>query len=46
VKIDRTLNMQSTEMLGVSVRVQPKGYARFITTDIGFQSPALKAKVA
>lgn len=43
VQVDRTHDVSSDNTLPVTVRVQPLGYARFITTDIGFVNAALTA---
>jgi hypothetical protein len=42
VKVSRTENMLSTQTLPVTVRIIPKGYARFIAADIGLLNPALQ----
>jgi hypothetical protein len=42
VVVNRTANILSSQTLYVSVRVVPLGYARAISTDIGFQNPAIK----
>jgi hypothetical protein len=39
--IDRTNNVQSTQQINAQVRIRPLGYAKDITLDIGFTSPAL-----
>jgi hypothetical protein len=41
VKVDRTNNILTTQTLRTKVRIRPKGYAKFIETDIGFVNPAL-----
>lgn len=40
VLVDRTHSVSADATLPVSVRVQPLGYARFITVDIGFTAAA------
>lgn len=39
VQIDRSNLLLSTRELRIKIRVTPKGYARSISVDIGFQSP-------
>lgn len=39
--VDRTNNVQSTQTLKAEVRVTPLGYAKSISLNIGFTSPAL-----
>jgi hypothetical protein len=46
VTIKRDANIGSTQTMPVTVRVQPLGYAKFITVDIGFANPALQPKAA
>lgn len=41
VKVIRTDNLLSTQTLRTTHRVTPKGYARFITADVGLYNPAL-----
>ena len=41
VMVDRTVNIISTGMLKVRVRIQPFGYASTITIDLGFTSPSI-----
>ena len=41
VAVSRTANILSTQILPVSVRVLPLGYAKWISLDIGFANPAL-----
>jgi hypothetical protein len=43
VEIDRTVNVLSTGMLKVRVRVQPYGYASSIEIELGFTSPSIAA---
>jgi len=43
VLVDRTHNVNADQELPVKVRVQPFGYAKFITVDIAFENPALQA---
>jgi len=46
VLVDRTHNIASDSTMPVTVRILPLGYAKFITVDIGFTSPALQPKAA
>jgi len=46
VTIKRDQNMLSTLTLTETVRVIPKGYAKYIETNIGFLNPALMPKAA
>jgi hypothetical protein len=46
VTIKRDANIGGTQTMPVTVRVQPLGYAKFITVDIGFANPALQPKAA
>jgi hypothetical protein len=39
VVVSRTANVLSTQILPVSVRVRPLGYAKWINVDIGFAAP-------
>ena len=39
--VSRSANILSTQVLPVSVRVLPLGYAKWISVDIGFANPAL-----
>jgi hypothetical protein len=39
----RTQNVLSTQSLPFTVRVQPYGYSRYLTMDVGFVNPTLKA---
>ena len=41
VTVTRDNNILSTQTLKTKVRIRPKGYAKFIETDIGFENPAL-----
>jgi hypothetical protein len=41
VIVTRDNNILSTQTLKTKVRIRPKGYAKFIETDIGFENPAL-----
>jgi hypothetical protein len=41
VTVTRDNNIISTQTLRTKVRIQPKGYAKFIETDIGFENPSL-----
>lgn len=41
VRVTRDNNIISTQTLKTKVRIRPKGYAKFIETDIGFENPAL-----
>ena len=41
VVVSRTANILSTQILPVSVRVLPLGYAKWIAVDIGFANPSL-----
>lgn len=43
VEVDRTVNILSTGLLKVRVRVTPYGYASSIEVELGFTSPALAA---
>jgi hypothetical protein len=43
VSIDRTVNIVSTGILKVRVRVQPYGYASDIEIELGFTSPSIAA---
>lgn len=40
VTVTRDNNILSTQTLKTKVRIRPKGYAKFIETDIGFENPA------
>jgi hypothetical protein len=39
--VDRSINLLSTQNLKCTVRILPKGYARYISLDIGLTNPAL-----
>jgi hypothetical protein len=41
VTIDRTVNILSTQSLLGTVRLRPKGYAKFIEISVGYVNPAL-----
>lgn len=41
VAVNRTINLLSTGQVTCTVRIRPKGYARYITLDIGMQNPNL-----
>ena len=43
VFVDRTANIISTGILPVEIKITPKGYARQISTTIGFTNPAIQA---
>jgi hypothetical protein len=43
VTCSRTQNVLSTQSLPFTVRVQPYGYSRYLTMDVGFVNPTLKA---
>lgn len=42
IVVNRVSNVLSTKTIPVSVRVVPKGYANFITADVGLLNPALQ----
>ncbi len=46
ILVSRTANIASTQTMPVTIRVQPLGYAKFITVDIGFKNPARQATAA
>jgi hypothetical protein len=46
VIIKRDANILSTQTLTETVRVTPRGYAKFIEANIGFYNPALSAQAA
>jgi len=43
ITCSRTQNVLSTQSLPFTARVQPFGYSRYITEDVGFVNPTLKA---
>jgi hypothetical protein len=43
VEVDRTVNVLSSGLLQVRVRITPYGYASSIEVELGFTSPALAA---
>lgn len=42
IVVNRTSNVLSTKTIPVTIRVIPKGYANFITADVGLLNPALQ----
>lgn len=40
--VNRSSNVLSTETIPVTIRIVPKGYASFITADVGLLNPALQ----
>ena len=42
IVVDRVSNVLSTKTIPVTVRVIPKGYANFISADVGLLNPALQ----
>jgi hypothetical protein len=46
ILVSRTQNLTSTQMLALTVRVTPLGYAKSIAVDIGFANPTLAVEAS